>query len=65
MRERYGEDLAYIHDVGFGDYALGSATGILELLARTGIREGLVVDLAAGAGYGQESSWRPAMALSG
>lgn len=46
----YREDLAYIHDVGFGDYALESAPGILEILARSGIRDGLVVDLGCGSG---------------
>jgi SAM-dependent methyltransferase len=50
MEEWYGEDLAYIHDVGFGGYALGAAPGILEILARGGIREGLVVDLGCGSG---------------
>jgi len=50
MAEYYKEDLAYVHDVGFGDYALDSAPGILEILARNGIREGLVVDLGCGSG---------------
>lgn len=50
MDEYYKEDLAYIHDVGFGDYALDSAPGILEILARNGIRDGLVVDLGCGSG---------------
>jgi len=46
----YKEDLAYIHDVGFSDYALGSASGLLETLDRNGIRGGLVVDLGCGSG---------------
>lgn len=50
MEGWYGEDLAYVHDVGFGGYALGAAPGILEILARNGIREGLVVDLGCGSG---------------
>ncbi len=51
MNEWYGEDLAYIHDVGFGDYALQSAPGILEILDRSvKTREGLVVDLGCGSG---------------
>jgi hypothetical protein len=50
MKAWYREDLAYIHDVGFGDFALGSAPGILRILARNGIREGLVVDLGCGSG---------------
>ncbi|MDJ0716129.1 MAG: methyltransferase domain-containing protein [Prochloraceae cyanobacterium] len=48
--EWYKEDLAYIHDVGFSDYALKSAPGILEILDRNKIREGLVVDLGCGSG---------------
>jgi SAM-dependent methyltransferase len=50
MKGWYGEDLAYIHDAGFGDFARGSAPGILEILGRNGIREGLVVDLGCGSG---------------
>lgn len=51
MQEWYGEDLAHIHDVGFGDYALQSAPGILEILDRSvKTREGLVVDLGCGSG---------------
>ncbi len=50
MEEWYGEDLAYVHDVGFGGYALGAAPGILNILARGGIHEGLVVDLGCGSG---------------
>lgn len=49
-REFYKKDLAYIHDVGFGDYALNSAPGILALLKRNGIQEGLIVDLGCGSG---------------
>jgi hypothetical protein len=30
MKNWYKEELAYIHDVGFGDYALQSVPGILE-----------------------------------
>jgi SAM-dependent methyltransferase len=50
MTEWYREDLAYIHDVGHADFALESAPGILEILARNGIRDGLVVDLGCGSG---------------
>jgi SAM-dependent methyltransferase len=46
----YGEDLAYIHDVGHAEFALRSAPGILEILARSGIRDGIVVDLGCGSG---------------
>lgn len=50
MTEWYKEDLAYIHDVGHGDYALKSAPGILKILAQNNIRDGLVVDLGCGSG---------------
>jgi SAM-dependent methyltransferase len=50
MTEWYREDLAHIHDVGHGDFALGSAPGILEVLARHEVREDLVVDLGCGSG---------------
>lgn len=50
MTEWYREDLAHIHDVGFGDYALRAAPGILEVLNRSGVREDLVVDLGCGSG---------------
>ncbi len=46
----YGEDLAYIHDVGHADFALGTAPGIKGMLERSGIREGLIVDLGCGTG---------------
>ena len=46
----YGEDIAYIHDVGHAEFALRSAPGILELLREGGIESGLVVDLGCGSG---------------
>lgn len=50
MKDWYKEDLAYIHDVGFSDYALKSAPGILAILAHNEIRQGLIVDLGCGSG---------------
>jgi ribosomal protein L11 methylase PrmA len=53
----YREELVYIHGVGFGDYALESAAGILEILDRNEIWEGLVIDLGCGSGlWAQDSS---------
>ncbi len=46
----YQEDLAYIHDVGFGDFALKSAPGLLAILKEKGIDKGLIIDLACGSG---------------
>lgn len=41
---------AFIHDAGFHDYALKSASGILSILAQNKIQSGLVVDLGCGSG---------------
>ena len=46
----YDTDLAYIHDAGFGEFALRSAPGLLSLLRRNGVDRGLVVDLGCGSG---------------
>ncbi|GAA6614958.1 class I SAM-dependent methyltransferase [Scytonema sp. NUACC26] len=46
----YKEDLAFIHDIGFSDYALKSAPGIIEILKQNNIQEGLIVDLGCGSG---------------
>jgi SAM-dependent methyltransferase len=50
MTTWYNADLAYIHDVGFRDYALGAAPGILEILTAHHIPTGLIVDLGCGSG---------------
>lgn len=50
MKEWYKEDLAFIHDVGHSGFALKSAPGILDILRRSGVSEGLVVDLGCGSG---------------
>src|SRR5439155_24360251 len=50
MASRYHEDLAYIHDVGFGDFARNAAPGLLELLRQRQVVRGLVVDLGCGSG---------------
>jgi SAM-dependent methyltransferase len=50
MIQGYQEDLAYIHDVGFGDFSNESAPGLLEILRQKGIEKGLVVDLGCGSG---------------
>ena len=50
MPTGYGDDLAYIHDVGFGFHARGVAPGLLGILRDTGVTHGLVVDLGCGSG---------------
>ena len=46
----YAEDLAYVHDVGFGEFAEGSSPGLLSLFRSAGLDDGLVVDLGCGSG---------------
>jgi SAM-dependent methyltransferase len=48
--DRYEADLAYIHDVGFSNFSLNAAPGLLQMLRRNGIDHGLVVDLGCGSG---------------
>lgn len=48
--EGYQEDLAYIHDVGFGVFSMAAAPGVLENLQQRGIDRGLVVELGCGSG---------------
>jgi SAM-dependent methyltransferase len=50
MDDAYREDLAYIHDAGFGRFARGAAALLLEELPRQGFDRGLVVDLGCGSG---------------
>jgi SAM-dependent methyltransferase len=58
--DAYECDLAYIHDTGFGEFARGSAPGLLKLLRQNGITEGRVVDLGCGSGI-----WARELAESG
>ena len=46
----YDTDLAYIHDQGYGDFARGSAPGLLNLLRQNDIEDGKIVDLGCGSG---------------
>ena len=48
--DAYKDDLAYIHDAGFGDFAKNSAPGLLEIFRQNAITKGLVVDLGCGSG---------------
>ncbi|MBI3770557.1 MAG: class I SAM-dependent methyltransferase [Deltaproteobacteria bacterium] len=52
MRRRpyYGEDLAFIHDAGYGDFARAAAPGLVSLLRRAGVERGTVVELGCGSG---------------
>ncbi len=46
----YAEDLAYVHDEGFGHVARNAAAELVKQLHAIRIREGLVVDLGCGTG---------------
>jgi hypothetical protein len=54
MTDYYQEDLAFIHDVGYGEFARKAAAGLLDIFARCGIRDGLIVDLGCGTGLWAE-----------
>ena len=46
----YGNDLAWIHHDGFGEFAESAAPGLLEMLWSHGIRDGRVLDFGCGSG---------------
>jgi SAM-dependent methyltransferase len=54
MTAWYNEDLAYIHDVGFRDYALKSTPGILEIFKQHQLDSGLILELGCGSGLSAE-----------
>jgi len=50
MRYSYRDDLAYIHDAGFGHLAKSAALMLIEELRHAGIEGGIVVDVGCGSG---------------
>jgi SAM-dependent methyltransferase len=50
MTDAYHDDLAYIHDTGYGAFARSAAPVLLGALRRQGFPRGLVVDLGCGSG---------------
>ena len=54
MTDYYQEDLAFIHDVGYSEFARKAAPGILDIFARHKIHNGLIVDLGCGTGLWAE-----------
>ncbi|HZZ77285.1 MAG TPA: methyltransferase domain-containing protein [Gemmataceae bacterium] len=46
----YDDDLAYIHDVGFGSFANGVAPELIQILQDAEIDDGLIVDVGCGSG---------------
>ena len=61
----YREDLTYIHDSGFSDFALAAAPGLLEILRRHGVNAGVVVDLGCGSGRWAHELTRAGYAVGG
>ncbi len=55
MENSYREDLAYIHDAGFGRFARGAGVLLLEELTHRGVDRGLVLDLGCGSGILSEA----------
>ena len=51
MGQLYRQNLAYIHDVGYSDYALQATPGILKIFAQHAIHDGLILDLGCGSGW--------------
>src|SRR5271165_1718144 len=50
MTDAYRDDLAYIHDAGFGSFARAAGAVLVDALRRGHVTEGLVVDLGCGSG---------------
>lgn len=50
MTDAYRDDLAYIHDAGFGRFAQAAAPVLIEALTQRGIKDRLVIDLGCGSG---------------
>ncbi len=50
MAAAYRDDLAYIHDAGFGGFAREAGPMLVDALRRAGITDGLVIDLGCGSG---------------
>jgi SAM-dependent methyltransferase len=46
----YKTDLAWIHHVGFGDFARSAGPQVLKILRQAGIRGGTLVDIGCGSG---------------
>lgn len=58
--QAYNEDLAYVHDVGFGAFAEQATSGLLDILRKKNITAGLVIDLGCGSGI-----WAKALTEAG
>src|SRR5437660_12344075 len=50
MPDAYHDDLAYVHDAGYGRFARAAAPVLLGELRRHGVTGGRVIDLGCGSG---------------
>ncbi len=55
MNNWYQEDLTYIHDTGFSEFAIKATEGFLEILNQCNIKQGLIVDLGCGSGLSAQA----------
>jgi len=46
----YSDDLAYIHDAGFAEFATRAGPEVIRILRRAAIRSGRIVDVGCGSG---------------
>ncbi|MDY6802283.1 MAG: class I SAM-dependent methyltransferase [Cyanobacteriota bacterium] len=46
----YGKDLAYVHDLGYGEIAEAAALFLLQQLETSNLNSGLIIDLGCGSG---------------
>ncbi|HTI51604.1 MAG TPA: methyltransferase domain-containing protein [Planctomycetaceae bacterium] len=64
-QKAYNDDLAWIHDTGFGQFATNAAVELLSGLRRAGLRSGTIVDLGCGSGILAEAMARHGYAIVG
>jgi SAM-dependent methyltransferase len=50
VSDPYRNDLAYIHDSGFGEFAANAARVLVDALHWEGVEDGLVIELGCGSG---------------
>jgi SAM-dependent methyltransferase len=61
----YGDDLAYIHDAGFGAFAAHAAPWLLQQFRAHRLADGLVIDLGCGSGIWARALWQAGYGVLG
>lgn len=64
-RAQYDTDLAWIHHTGFSEFSRSAAPGILAILAKHGVREGILVDAGCGSGVLAHAMLRAGFEVAG